>query len=207
MTRVAIVDDHAMVRRGVEFMLSMRADEFAFAGELASGEGAVDFVRKVDPDVLLLDIRMPGKDGLVVLKDILAARPEQRVVMLTTSEADNDVYEALRGGAWGYLMKDRDSGELLEAIRAVAAGRHYLPDRVLSLYEQRSKTVSMTAREIEVLDLIARGFSNVDIAGLLDISRDTVKGHIKEIYRKLDVNDRVTATTEAYRRGFLRHES
>lgn len=206
MTSVAIIDDHAMVRRGVEFMLQTCPDEFCFAGESAGGEGAGSFVRSVQPDVLLLDIRMPGTNGIAALREIIIARPAQRVIMLTTSEADNDVYEAVRIGAKGYLMKDRDSGELLAAIRAVAAGKMYMPESVRSLYEQRSGMLDMTVREMEVLDLIARGFTNSDIARILEISRDTVKGYVKGVYEKLDVSDRVTATTEAYRRGFLRRD-
>ena len=204
MTTVAIIDDHAMVRKGVEFILAMKKSEFSFVGEHGGGEGADEFVKSIAPDILLLDIRMPDKDGLAALRDILAVRPTQKVIMLTTSEADNDVYEAVKLGAKGYLLKDRDSGELVEAIRAVAAGGTFLPAVVQKLYTEREGMSEFTERELETLDFIAKGLSNPEIASIMNITRDTVKEYVKRIYAKLGVNDRVSATTEAYRRGFLR---
>lgn len=204
MTTVAIIDDHAMVRKGVEFMLATQSDEFSFVGELGGGTGAGDFVKSLSPDVLLLDIRMPDKDGLDALKDVLAVRPGQKVIMLTTSEADNDIYEAIRLGAKGYLLKDRDSGELVKAVRQVAEGGEFFPSVVQKLYAEREGMADLTERELEALEFISKGLQNPEIAEIMHCSRDTVKDHVKKIYAKLGVNDRVTAVSEAYRRGFLR---
>ena len=204
MTTVAIIDDHEMVRRGVEFVLSRHSDEFAFAGELAGGDGAGEFAARVKPDIVLLDIRMPGTDGIAALKEILAARPSQRVVMLTTSEADNDVYEAVRLGAKGYVIKDRGADDLIAAIREVASGGTFMPDMVRKLYAEREATQNFSHRELETLDLIAKGCKNDEISRIMHAAPDTVKTYIKSIYLKLGVNDRVSATTEAFRRGFLR---
>ena len=206
MISVAIIDDHEMIRRGVEFVLATHRDEFAFAGELAGGAGAGEFAARVKPDVILLDIRMPDLDGLSALGDIIAARPEQRVVMLTTSEADNDVYESVRLGAKGYLLKDRDSGDLLNAVREVANGGEFFPETIRRLYAEREATKSLSPRELETLELIAKGCKNDEISKILHAAPDTVKTYIKAIYLKLGVNDRVSATTEAFRRGFLRPE-
>lgn len=205
MITVAIIDDHAMVRRGIQYILDME-DDISFVGELDSGKGAGEFVAKTKPDILLLDIRMSGVDGLEALRDILAARPGQKVVMLTTSEADNDIYESIRAGAKGYLMKDRDSDDLVAAVRAVADGGTFLPETVKRLYAEREATKDLTARELEALDLMAKGLSNTEIAAAMDVSFDTVKTYLKAIYVKLGVGDRVSATVEGYRRGFLRRD-
>ena len=206
MITVAIIDDHEMIRRGVEFVLATHRDEFSFAGELGGGAGAGEFAARVKPDVILLDIRMPGVDGLAALKDIAAARPGQKVVMLTTSEADNDIYESIRLGAKGYLLKDRDSGELLNAIRCVAQGGEFFPEMIRRLYAEREATKNFSPRELETLELIAKGCKNDEMAKIMHAAPDTVKTYIKSIYLKLGVNDRVTAATEAMRRGFLRPE-
>ena len=206
MTSVAIIDDHTMVRRGVEYVLKMQKGEFAFVGELGGGAGAAEFVRSTKPDVLLLDIRMPDRDGIDVLRDVIAARPEQKVIMLTTSNADNDVYEAINVGAKGYLMKDRDSDDLVRAIRVVAEGGTFLSKPLRELYNQRHMLGGLTQRERDVLELVAKGFTVDGIASLLKVTGETVKSHMKSIYAKLDVNDKVSAVTEAYRRGFLRRD-
>lgn len=206
MISVAIIDDHLMVRKGVEYVLGVCGEDFLFAGELGGGNGAVEFVRKLMPDVLLLDIRMPDKDGLVVLAEILAARPDQKVVMLTTSDADNDVYEALRLGAKGYLLKGRDSDRLADAVRAVAAGKMFVPDEVQGLYDLRAASPGLSQREREVTEYLSKGFTAANIAAIIGVSVDTIKSYMKNIYQKLDVNDRVTAIHEAYRRGFLRRD-
>lgn len=205
MIKVAIIDDHAMVRRGIQYILDMEND-ISFVGDRDSGVGAAEFVQQTNPDVLLLDIRMPSVDGLEALKNILAVRPDQKVVMLTTSEADNDIYESIRAGAKGYLMKDRDSDDLVAAVRTVAQGGTFMPETVKKLYAEREATKDLTARELETLDLMAKGLSNTEIAGAMDVSFDTVKTYLKAIYSKLGVGDRVSATVEGYRRGFLRRE-
>ena len=205
MTTLAIIDDHAMVRMGLKYVIGLHKDEFAFAGEHPGGVGAGAFVLAVKPDVLLLDIMMPDRDGLTALEDILLVRPEQKVIMLTTSEADNDVYRALTLGAKGYLLKDRDSDDIFEAVRTVAAGGKFIPRTVRELYQRRKLTEDLTPRELHALSLLVKGMSNDGIADAMNVSGNAVKKHLKSIFAKLGVSDRVSAVTAAIRRGFVRH--
>ena len=204
MIKVAVIDDHAVVRMGLKYVLGVRKGEFSFVGEWPGGDGAVDFVKKVDPDVVLLDIRMPDRDGISVLGDILAARPKQKVIMLTTSDADNDVYQALSLGAKGYLLKDRDAAEITSALNRVMQGGKYVPEQVMELFRKRQMTPGLTPRETEVLTHLRDGLTNEAIAERLGVTKDMVKLHLKNIFNKLDVNDRVSAVREAYTRGFLK---
>ena len=204
MVKVAIIDDHAVVRMGVKYMLDVHKRDFAFAGEWPQGEGAAQFVAKADPDVVLLDIRMPDRDGLSVLEDILRMRPRQKVIMLTTSDADNDVYRALNLGAKGYLLKDRDANEIPAAIDRVMNGGRFLPEAVMELFRKRQMTPNLTPREEEVMQNLRDGLTNETIASRMGITRDSVKLHLKNIFVKLGVGDRISALREAIARGFLR---
>ena len=203
MTSVAIIDDHAVVRMGIRYGIE-RSGIFAFAGEYASGEGAAAFVYAKKPDVVLLDIRMPGKDGLAALEEILLAWPQAKVLMLTTSDADDDVYRALKLGAKGYLLKDRDSGDIFKAIKTVAAGGKFIPSEIKALYDSRRMMPDLTPRESEVLALTVADKTNEEIAGLLGISRNGAKMHMRSLFDKFDVRDRVGLVTEAIRRGFAK---
>ena len=189
MVKVAIIDDHAVVRMGLKYMLDVHKRDLAFAGDWPKGEGAAEFVAKVAPDVVLLDIRMPDRDGLTVLEDILRVRPAQKVIMLTTSDADNDVYQALTLGAKG----DR-----------VMNGGKYVPEAVMELFRKRQMTPDLTPREVEVMEYLRAGLTNETIAQRMGITRDTVKLHLKNIFVKFDVGDRISALREAVTRGFLR---
>ena len=204
MVKVAIIDDHAVVRMGVKYMLDVHKRDFAFAGEWPQGEGAAQFVAKADPDVVLLDIRMPDRDGLSVLEDILRMRPRQKVIMLTTSDADNDVYCALKLGAKGYLLKDRDANEIPAAIDRVMNGGKFLPEAVMELFRKRQMTPNLTPREEEVMQNLRDGLTNETIASRMGITRDSVKLHLKNIFAKFGVGDRISALREAITRGFLR---
>ena len=204
MISIAIVDDHAMVRMGLKYVINLHSDEFSFAGEHPYGTGAGAFVANTKPDILLLDICMPDRDGIKVLEDVLLVRPEQKVIMLTTSETDNDVYRALNMGAKGYLLKDRDSDDLFKAARAVANGGTFVPETVRELYRQRQMTEDLTPKESEVLEKLAGGLSTDGIADSMSITDNAVKKHLKSIFSKLGVSDRVNAVTEAIRRGFVR---
>ena len=204
MTKVVIIDDHAVVRMGLKYVIGVKKDEFKFLGEWACGEGAADFVKRMDPDIVLLDIRMPDKDGLTVLSEILAERPAQNVIMLTTSDADNDVYTALQLGAKGYLLKDRDATEIVSAMREVMRGGRFIPAAIMDLYRKRQMTPDMTPREKMTLRHLHDGLTNDEIADKMGVTRDAVKLHLKNIFVKLDVKDRVSAVREAYIRGFLR---
>lgn len=204
MIKVVVIDDHAVVRMGLKYVLATRKNEFQFVGEWTGGVGAVDFVVKNNPDVVLLDIRMPDLDGLSVLRNLMAVRPTQKVIMLTTSDADNDVYTALTLGAKGYLLKDRDAAEITTAISRVMQGGKYVPQAVMELFKKRQMTPSLTPREMEVMENLKDGLTNEAIADNMGVTKDAVKLHLKNIFNKLDVNDRVSAVREAITRGFLK---
>ncbi len=204
MIKVAVIDDHAVVRMGLKYVLGVKKNEFAFAGEWPGGEGAVDFVKKADPDVVLLDIRMPDRDGLAVLKDLMRERPAQKVIMLTTSDADNDVYTALKLGAKGYLLKDRDATEITKALATVMQGGKFVPAAILEQFRKRQMTPDLTPRELQVLNHLRDGITNEAIADKMGVTKDAVKLHLKNIFNKLDVGDRVSAVREAVVRGFVR---
>ena len=189
---------------GLKYMLDVHKDDFAFAGDWPKGVGAAQFVMKVDPDIVLLDIRMPDRDGLAVLEDILLVRPKQKVIMLTTSDADNDVYQALNLGAKGYLLKDRDANEIPVAIDRVMNGGKYVPEKVMELFRKRQMTPNLTPREEEVMQNLRDGLTNETIAKRMGITRDSVKLHLKNIFAKFGVGDRISALREAVTRGFLR---
>mgnify|MGYP003291899379 CR=1 FL=1 len=200
--KVAVVDDHAVVRMGLKYALALFKD-MVFVGEHSDGEGAVEFVRKTSPDVTLLDIRMPGKDGVTALGEIRKALPEAKVIMLTTSGTEEDVYRSLNLGARGYVLKDRDPQLIVDAIRKVAAGGKYVPDEVKAVYDSRSQAPELTPREHETLTLLAQGLSNREIALRLGVSEDGAKIHLKHVYDKLEAKDRVDAIAIALRRGLV----
>ena len=202
MTRVAVIDDHAVVRMGLRYAISLSGD-MEYAGELQDGEGAAAFVITEKPDVILLDIRMPGVDGLTALKSILNVKPSAKVVMLTTSEAEDNVYRAIKLGAKGYVVKDRDSNSILKAVRAVAKGETYFPDQVQALYKQREQAPDLTPRELDVLKLLVKGLSNQEIGDVLSLSTESAKIHLKHIFEKLGVSSRVECAVEAVRRGYV----
>ena len=202
MIKVFIIDDHAVVRTGLRLMLPLAGD-IEVVGEAAGGEGAAQAVVKARPDVTLLDIKMPDKDGLAVLSEILMWNEDAKVVMLTTSEADNHVYEAIRRGAKGYILKDRDSDEIANAVRIVAGGGSFIPDSVREIYRDREMKGGLTARELQVLRFVRQGLKSEKIGEKLGISIEGVKLHVRHILAKLDVPDRAAAVSEAIRRGFL----
>lgn len=204
MIKVFLIDDHAVMRTGMKTMLTLLSPgEFAVAGEASGGEESAVAALKSGADVILLDVRMPGKGGLAILSEILMYRKDARVLMLTTSDADNDVYMALERGALGYILKDSDAEEVLKAIRAVADGRRYVPENIRELYNRRQMTGGLTLREIEVLARIRKGLKSEKIGEELGMTVDGVKQHVRHILAKLDVPDRAAAVSEAVRRGFL----
>ena len=200
--RVAVIDDHSVVRLGLKFAVRMFKD-MEFAGEHSRGEGAAEFVDEAKPDVTLLDIRMPGKDGIEALRDILAAHSDAKVVMLTTSGTDEDIYRSLELGAKGYVMKDGDSGEIMKAIRAVADGGRFIPEDVRVIYDRRAAAPEITGKELETLRLAAEGRTNREIAEALAVSEITVKVRLSGIFTKLGARDRVDAVNRAVERGLI----
>ncbi|MFE6617045.1 response regulator [Amycolatopsis sp. NPDC057786] len=205
MITIMLVDDHPVVREGLRGMLEAEPD-LSVVGEAGSGDEAVALSRVKQPDVILMDLRMPGLDGVGATRKILADRPGQRVVVLTTYETDADILRAVEAGASGYLLKDASRAELAGAIRAASRGETVLAPSVAGKLVNRVRnptTSPLSAREIEVLRLVAQGSTNADIGRALHISEATVKTHLLRVFGKLDVSDRTAAVTTAMRLGLL----
>lgn len=203
MISVAIIDDHYVVRLGIRTIVEMDRD-LTFAGEAADATDAAAFVSRVKPDVVLLDIRMPDRDGLDALADILMARPEQKVVMLTTSDTEEEVHRALTLGAKGYLLKDRDSNDICRAVKTVAEGGRFIPAAVREIFNRRQMMDDMTPREREVLGLVIQGCSNEVIAQSLGMAETSVKVHMKHILSKFGVSNRTELVIKAFKQGFAK---
>jgi NarL family two-component system response regulator LiaR len=205
--KVVIVDDHVLVRSGLEVVLAM-FDDIELAGQAGDGEEAVRLCRELRPDVVLMDLVMPGLSGVEATRQILATCPGAKVVALTSFTDDDLIGETLRAGAIGYLMKNVSADQLADAVRAAHAGRSTLAPEaadalVRSVSAPRPGADSLTAREREVLKLMADGLSNADIAERLVIGVATVKTHVSSIISKLGVSSRTEATALAIRRGLV----
>lgn len=204
--RILICDDHPVVRAGVRGMLSGEPG-FEVVAEAADGVEAVELAERHRPDVVLMDLRMPRMDGVAATEKIKAARPETQVLILTTYESDADILRAVEKGAAGYMLKDAPREELFGAVRSVAEGKSPLAPSVAARLVERLRTPpeeTLSPREIEVLELVAKGTSNKQIAKALWISETTVKTHLLHVFDKLEVTDRTAAVTEALRRGVIR---
>jgi DNA-binding NarL/FixJ family response regulator len=205
MIRVQLVDDHPVVRAGLAGILQGEPD-IEVVGEAASADEAVTVARSTRPDVVLMDLRMPGGDGVTATVQVLAAVPGARVVVLTPYESDTDILRAVEAGAAGYLLKDASRAELVSAIRAAARGETVLAPSVATRLVDRMRrppaTDGLSPREVEVLRLVARGLSNIDIGRELHISEATVKTHLLRTFVKLGVSDRTAAVTTAIAAGY-----
>ena len=202
MTTVAIVDDHSVVRIGMKYVI-MTDREFKFVGEADDGAEAVSLVEKVHPDILLLDVRMPGTDGIAALRLVREKFPDQRVVMLTMSDAEEDVYQALSLGACGYVIKDNSPGNIIGALKTVMSGELAVSESVRSVYEARKSERGLTGREKEILVLVSKGCSNAEIGDILHLSPNTVKNHLKNLFETLGAADRAEAVAIGIRRGLI----
>jgi DNA-binding NarL/FixJ family response regulator len=213
--RVLIVDDQALVRAGFRMILEAEP-EIEVVGEAGDGDEAVAEARRLEPDVVLMDVRMPELDGIEATRRLLADGTSTKVVMLTTFDLDQYVYEALRAGASGFLLKDVPPEQLVAGIYTVASGDALLAPsvtrRVIEEFVRRPPTsvrtlppkfAKLTARELEVLKLIARGHSNAEIATELFVSETTVKTHVAHVLMKLDLRDRVQGVVLAYESGLI----
>lgn len=200
--RILTVDDHPMLRDGVGAVIRMQAD-MELVGDASDGVEAVEAYRRLRPDVMLIDVRMPNMSGLDATRRIREEFPAARIIVLTTYSGDVQALRALRAGAAGYLLKSTLRKELLEAIRAVHAGRRYVPADVANEIAIHAGDDPLTEREMDVLGLVALGKSNKEIGRHLQISEETVKAHVKGIFEKLGVGDRTHAVTVATRRGML----
>jgi DNA-binding NarL/FixJ family response regulator len=213
MIRVLIADDQELVRTGFRVILNAAAD-LEVVGEAGDGRAAIEAVDAVRPDIVLMDIRMPNLDGIEATRRLTQRARAPRVLILTTFDLDEYVYEALRAGASGFLLKDAGADELLHAVRVVAAGEALLAPSITRkliedyarrppVREQPAALAELTARELEVLRLLARGRSNADIARDLVVSDATVKTHVARIFGKLDLHDRAQAVVLAYESGLV----
>lgn len=212
MIRILVADDHALARSGLSAMLGVQPD-MEIVGEAADGFEAVAEARRLAPDLVLMDIRMPGLDGIEATRRIRAVPGGPAVLVLTTFDLDQYVYEALRAGAGGFLLKDAPPGRLAEAVRTVAEGEALLAPAVTRRLIERFLSVppkggdglrKLTEREREVLVHVARGRSNAEAAEALHLSEATVKTHVSRILTKLDLRDRVAAVVFAYEQGLVR---
>jgi DNA-binding NarL/FixJ family response regulator len=213
--RILLCDDQALVRGGFRMIIEARPD-LKVVGEAEDGLQAVDRAQQLKPDVILMDVRMPNLDGVEATRRIVADGSSARILVLTTYDLDEYVYEAIRAGASGFLLKDVQPTQLVEAIRVVAAGdallapsvtrrlldrfAHALPDK----RPAPTALTGLTEREVEVLRLLASGLSNAELADALFVSEATVKTHVSNLLRKLDVRDRVQAVILAYEAGLVR---
>ncbi len=213
MIRVLVADDQALVRSGFRMILDERPD-LELVGEAENGAQALELAKELDPDVILMDVRMPELDGVEATKRLVAAGTRARILVLTTFDLDEYVYASIRAGASGFLLKDVQPDELADAIRVVAAGNSLFgpaaTQRLLDRFAERNEPTqlrsldALTDREHEILELLAHGLSNAEIAERLYLSETTVKTHVSAVLRKLGVRDRVQAVIAAYEAGIAR---
>ena len=200
--KVMIVDDHPLVRIGMATVVNQQAD-MAIAAEVDGGPRVLELFRAHLPDVVLMDLRLRGESGTRLTSAIRAEFPNARVLVISNYDGDEDIHQALAAGAMGYLFKSVVEDELVDAIREVNAGRRYLPKGVAARLHEHKSGSHLTRREEEILDLLGKGLSNRELGQVLGISEDTIKTHLKSLFRKLDVSDRAEAVREGLRRGFI----
>jgi len=203
--RLLVVDDHPVVRDGLRLMLETQSDMKVVA-EAGNGEEALLAYAKHKPDVVVMDLRLPGMSGAQAAEALKRDHPHARVIILTSFGQDADIHASLKAGVRAYLRKDVDRSELLNAIRTVHDGGRYLPAEIHERMAERIPLSDLTRREVEVVERIAGGMTNKEIGVALSISEDTVKLHVKNLFGKLDVNDRAQAVAVAAKRGIIRLE-
>jgi DNA-binding NarL/FixJ family response regulator len=202
MIRVLVADDHPVVRAGLGAVIAEQ-DDLELVAEAENGAKAVDLFREHHPDVALMDLRMPVMDGVEAIRAIATEFPDARILALTTYEGDADIRRALEAGASGYLLKDMLLTEVLTAVRAVHRGERVIPIAVAARLAEFPERSDLTEREAEVLQLVARGLSNKEVARAIGRTDETVKIHLKNAFAKLDVADRTEAVTVALTRGLI----
>lgn len=204
--KVMIVDDHPLVRVGITTVVNQQAD-MTIAAETDSGPRALELYRKHRPDVVLMDLRLRGDSGARITSAIRAEFPDARVLVISNYDGDEDIHQALAAGAMGYLFKSVVEDELVDAIREVNAGRRYLPKGVAARLSEHTSSANLTRREDEILALLGKGLGNRELGQVLGVSEDTIKTHLKSLFRKLEVSDRAEAVREGLRRGFIHGDS
>jgi len=200
--RVICVDDHPLVRKGIASILANEADMLLVA-EGGNGREAVELFRMHQPDVVLMDLRMPQLDGIEATREIRRESPDARIIALTSYDGDQDIYRALEAGVRGYILKEMVHTEVVRAIRTVTSGKRLMPPEVAERLSEYFPQVVLTPREVEVLKLVARGLANKEIADKLGTASGTIKMHVQNILEKLGASDRTHAVTIALERGIL----
>lgn len=201
--RILIVDDHAIVRQGLAVMIENELDMMV-VGQAGNGQEAIDQYRQLQPDVTLMDLRMPHMSGADATVAICSEFTRARIIVLTTYDGDEDIYRGLRAGARGYLLKDAEPDALLNAIHIVHSGQQYIPSDVAAKLVQRMNNPKLSERELEVIQQMVQGLSNQDIGVALNITENTVKFHVNRILSKLGVSDRTQAVITALKRGLAK---
>ncbi len=199
---ILVADDHFIVRMGLIALVNTEPN-MVIVGEAADGNQAVDLFGKHKPDLVLMDLRMPIKDGIEATIEIRGQDPQARVLMLTTFDGDTDIYKALQAGARGYVLKSATGQELIPAIQAVAAGQRWIPKEIAKRLASRKLFEDLTHQEVKVLQLLVKGLANKQIGDKLNITEYTVKDHLKSVFGKLQVVDRTEAVTAAIQRGII----
>jgi len=200
--KVLCVDDHPLVRKGIASILANESD-MRLVGEAGNGHEAVELFRVHHPDVTLMDLRMPGVDGIEATRSIRREFPDARIIALTSYDGDQDIYRALEAGVRGYMLKEMVHTDVLRAIRTVHSGKRLMPVEVAERLSEYFPQVALTPREVEVLTFVAHGLANKEIAEKLGTASGTIKMHIQNILEKLDAADRTHAVTIAIQRGIL----
>lgn len=200
---ILIADDHFVVREGLKSLIG-RTPEFTVCGEASNGEEAIRSFRENHPDVALIDLRMPVRDGIDAIRGIRAEFPEARILVLSSHDGDEEIHTALNAGAMGYLLKHSSGDQILPAIEALMEGRRWLSPEAERKLQERNRAETLTPREKELVVLLAQGEANKEIASILGVSEETVKTHVRNILAKLQVRDRTEAVTVALRRGIIR---
>jgi DNA-binding NarL/FixJ family response regulator len=200
--RVLCADDHRLMREGIARIVGVQPD-MTIVAQASDGEQAVAQFVKYRPDVTLMDLEMPTMNGIHAIQAIRAQQADARIVVLTMYHGDEDIHRAIAAGAMGYLLKDTLPDDLIRVIREVHSGRRAIPPEIAAVLEQRASQPTLTFRESQVLELLATGKRNKEIAAALGISGDTASAHIKSIFQKFNVHDRTAALAEALRRGII----
>jgi len=200
--RLLIIDDHPIVRLGLAALLSLQ-DDIEIVGTAEGGQAALDLLKRFAVDIILLDLRMPGFSGIQTLERTRALAPKARAIILSSFECDEEIYAAVKTGAQGYLHKEAPAEDILRAIRSVRAGRQSFPRRIAERLSGDRMTAGLSPREREVLELVAKGLTNKEVANTLQISQFTVRNHLNHITEKLEVTDRTEAIFVAIQTGII----